>query len=139
MAGFMGISSFLGGGLEYKTTKARYRKAIFSLEVADTFRKLSVGLMKHGRIPKNGGMLLVFRKEGRHGIWMMNMKFAIDILWLDKRNRIVHIVEDAEPCRSIFSCEVYKPGKNAACVIELSAGSARRYRMKTGDRISFNA
>lgn len=132
----MGI---FGGKLEYRKTKTVYKKKVFNLEVADNFRKLSAGLMKHSKVSKDGGMLLVFKNEGRHGIWMLNMKFKIDILWIDSRNRIVDIVEKAEPCTSIFSCQVYRPVKNARYVIELGEGSAKRYKMKVGERISFNA
>lgn len=138
MAGFMGILGFLGGKQEYQTRKATYKDNVFTLEVADTFRKLSAGLMKRESIPKDGGMLFVFKDDARHGIWMLNMKISIDIIWLDKNFEIVHIWRNAQPCPSIFSCPVERPAKDARYVIELNAGSAKKYAMKLGEKISFN-
>ena len=138
MAGFMGILGFLGGKQEYETRKVTYKKIVFNLEVADTFRKLSAGLMKRESISKDGGMLFVFKGDGKHGIWMLNMKISIDIIWLDKNLSIVHIWQNAEPCPSIFSCPVERPPKDSRYVIELSAGSAKRYGMKMGEKMSFN-
>lgn len=119
MAELMGFFDFIGGKIEYETITAKFRRSSFKLQVADTLRKLSVGLSDHEKISKAQGMLLVFNRDGRHGIWMLNMKFNIDIIWLDWNRRVVYIVDDAEPCASIFSCKTYKPPKDARYVIEL--------------------
>src|SRR3989338_10898452 len=62
-----------------------------SVEVADTFEKRIRGLMFHEPLKANEGMLLVFDSEGYHGIWMPNMSFSLDVVWINGEHDIVHI------------------------------------------------
>ncbi len=122
--------------------KTGYRKASvsmkgkrFTVEVADSFMKIMKGLMGRSGLPSGGGMLFVFRRDGKYGFWMLNMKFSIDIIWLDKDCRVVYICRDAEPCRSIFSCMTVKPDEDSRYVLEVKAGTASALRLRIGDRI----
>lgn len=122
----------------YGKTAVRFKGRRFTLDLADTFWKMSRGLMGRRNIPADGGMLFVFGDEGRHGFWMLNMKTSIDIIWLDRSRRVVHIWNSAKPCRSIFSCRPVTPERESLYVVELRAGTARRLGMKIGDRFSFS-
>ena len=42
-------------------------------------------------IPFDQGMIFVFDGEERRSMWMLNMQFALDIIWLDSEGNIVHI------------------------------------------------
>lgn len=105
-------------------------------EVADTYLKRVNGLMFHKSLAENQGMLFVFDSPGKHGIWMMNMSFPIDIFWLDEEKEIIHIVENAQPC--FINCPVYRPEKNAKYVIETVAGFTKRYKLEKGYFVEFN-
>jgi uncharacterized membrane protein (UPF0127 family) len=96
-----------------------------------------IGLMYRDEIGKGSGMLFIFGSPGNHGIWMKNMRFPIDIAWLDSRKIVVSVVHSAMPCRSI-NCPVYKPGSTAKYVIELSSGVLAKHGIKIGDRLSFD-
>ena len=122
----------------YKTTTIAYKKNRLRLEVADTFMKKMVGLMYRERMGKAKGMLFPIAEPGvlASTITMMNMKFSIDILWLDERKRVVDIVERAQPSSSIF--DSYKPKKPARYVLEIEAGAAKKLGIKEGDRVHFS-
>jgi uncharacterized membrane protein (UPF0127 family) len=60
---------------------------------------------------------------------MKNMKFAIDILWLDENKKIVHVSSNVPPCVT-DPCPVYNPGMPARYVLEIPAGDAKRYALK---------
>ncbi len=120
--------------MEYETQTIRFKKKTFKVEIADSFFKIAKGLMDHKSIPKNGGMLFIFSSEGRHSFWMLNMKFKIDIIWLDYQGRVVHVWKEAEPCKSIFSCRTEKPTKDSRYVVELRAGTADQIGLKLGDK-----
>lgn len=122
---------------KYEETTLRYKKSEFKVQVADTFSKMATGLMGRTELADNAGMLFIFKKEGRYGFWMLNMKIDIDIIWLDGKKRIVHIWENAQPCKSIFSCKTVRPETNSLYVVELKAGTASRLRMKAGDRLGW--
>lgn len=120
---------------DYKRTTVQYNKKAFQVYICDSRGKIMKGLMGRDGIGADEGMLFIFKRESKPGFWMLNMKFSIDILWLDKNKKIVHIVEKAEPCKSIFSCPVYKPPKSSLYVLEFAAGTAKKYGMKVGNAV----
>ncbi len=83
-------------------------------------------------------MLFVFDSAGLYGIWMKNMRFPIDIAWADEAKAIIHIVNSAQPCKSMF-CKVYKPPSNAKYVLELESGFLKSHNIKKGDRIKLDS
>jgi uncharacterized membrane protein (UPF0127 family) len=95
-----------------------------------------MGLMFRPSLPTDQGMLFVFNPPGFHGIWMKNCKFPIDILWLDKEKKVVHLEESVPPCKA-DPCPVYDPLRKAAYVVELNAGQARREKATVGSSVSF--
>lgn len=104
------------------------RKSI-KVEIADSFFKKIKGLMFRDSLPENFGMLFVFDYDGYHGIWMIGMKFPIDIIWIDKRKKIVDFVENAKP-----SFNTYRPVKKARYVLEINAGFVKRNKIRIGFR-----
>lgn len=102
------------------------------LEVADTETARAKGLSGRDRLPDGHGMLFVFDTEDKYGMWMKDMKFPIDILWLDSEYRIVaaeHVVTpDTYP-------KVFYPPVPARFVLELPAGFAKENDFKIGDRL----
>ncbi len=64
--------------------------------IADTSEKRTRGLSYRESLGKNQGMLFVFEEVGRHGIWMKEMKFPIDILWLDSNLKVITIKKDVD-------------------------------------------
>jgi uncharacterized membrane protein (UPF0127 family) len=89
--------------------------------------------MHREALKKNEGMLFLFGREGKYDIWMPNMNFSIDIIWMDSSSKILKIVEDAKPCESIFECPAYASPDNARYVLELNAGVAKKAGMKKGE------
>lgn len=122
---------------KFKTIKARCNGKNLELMVADTTAKKMLGLMHRKVLPKNKGMLFIFNKAGKYDIWMLNMKFPIDILWLDSKSRVIKIIENAEPCSSFFRCVPYNSPPKAMYIIELNAGASRKNSIRKGSRFSF--
>jgi len=121
---------------KYEHAEMRYGNNSFDLLVANTYSKLMLGLMKLKSIGKHEGMILVFKREARHGIWMLNMNFPIDIIWLDKNFKVVDIAYDAQPCNSILNCITYYPIENARYVVEITSGMAKRMKLKKGAKVA---
>jgi uncharacterized membrane protein (UPF0127 family) len=105
-------------------------------ELAVTPEQRQRGLMFRDGINFDQGMLFIFESEGRHSFWMKNMKFAIDLLWLDGDKRIIHIEEHAPPCEG-EDCPSYAPALPAMYVLELAAGSVARLQLELYQRIDF--
>jgi uncharacterized protein len=129
----MCITRFLYSTTKFEKKTITYGKRKFNVEIADSFGKEMLGLMHRKSIAANGGMLFNFHRDGKYDIWMLNMKFGIDIIWMDSEARILKIERNAKPCKSIFSCPAYVSPPNARYILELNAGAAARERMKEGE------
>lgn len=124
------------------TSQAKFIKIFFpngssvTAELAITPEQRQLGLMFREGINDDQGMLLVFEEEGLFTIWMKNMKFPLDILWLDREKRIVHIVCDVPPCQA-DPCATYSPQIPSQYVLELRAGWVKENELKLYDRLEF--
>jgi len=105
-------------------------------DLAKTEEERTQGLMFRNTLNDDQGMLFVFEEEGLYFFWMKNMNFAIDILWLDRQKRIVHLELNVPPCKK-EPCPTYAPDLPAKYVLELKAGSIERRKLKLFDRIDF--
>lgn len=105
-------------------------------ELAVTGEERQLGLMHRKKINPDQAMLLVFGRENFYSIWMKNMEIPLDILWLDKEKRIVHIERDVPPCKE-DPCPTYTSRLPAMYVLELKAGSVNEHKLKMYDRVDF--
>ncbi len=105
-------------------------------ELAVTDDERAQGLMYREKMDENQGMLFVFEGEDIHAFWMKNMKFPIDIIWLDAQKRIVHLEAEVPPCAA-DPCPSYIPKATAMYVLELKNGAAARHRLELYKRLEF--
>ena len=117
------------------TKKVTIGNTEIEAEVADTLPKQIKGLMFRKNIPENGGMLFVFGNDDYYSIWMMNMSFPIDIIWIDSGHKIVDMVKNAQPCG--IACPSYEPKAKARFVLEVNAGFTNKHSVKIGDLVNF--
>jgi uncharacterized membrane protein (UPF0127 family) len=106
------------------------------VEVLTTDAERQMGLMFRESLPQDRGMLFVFDESDFYGFWMKNCKFAIDIVWLDEKRRVVHMAERVPPCRH-DPCPSYQPLQRARYVVEMNAGQARREKVVIGAKVEF--
>jgi uncharacterized membrane protein (UPF0127 family) len=55
------------------------------------------GLSGTPYLPEHVVKLFIFDSAAFHSIWMKDMKYSIDIIWVDEESKIVHIEEGASP------------------------------------------
>ena len=103
--------------------------AIVRAEVVDTDSARQKGLSGRERLPEGAGMLFVFPGADTYGIWMKDMLFPIDIIWLNADLRVVHVVEEATP-ESYPTA--FRPRLSAQYVLEVPAGFSARYGIQVG-------
>lgn len=104
------------------------------LEVAQTTEDRQKGLSGRANLKSGHGMLFVFDTPDTHGIWMKDMKFPIDIVWLDESKRVVSIEKSVSPDSYP---EIFKPTEPSLYVIELNSGASHGYGIGIGSRIDF--
>ena len=90
------------------------------VEIASTSQEISRGLMHREGLDEGKGVLFVFGSERRHGFWMKNMKFSVDMLWISADGRVVHVEHSVPACRE-DPCPGYAPSEKAKYVLETRA------------------
>ena len=110
------------------------KSEIRNIEIADSFISKIRGLM----FKKKGRLLLKFYFQDYHKIWMLFMKFSIDLIFIDKNKKIVDIIEDAEPITfNPKTWKIYGPNKKCKYILEIESGLVKRKKFTVGDRLRF--
>lgn len=82
-------------GLQEKILTAG--NTVLQVEIAETPQQQQTGLSYREHLKEGRGMLFVFNADGSHPIWMKDMQFPIDIVWLDATMKVVHIEQMVTP------------------------------------------
>ena len=122
---------------EYLRAKVSVEGFDLSSEIPVTGELMSKGLSVKNQLRENESMLFVFEEPARHSFWMKDMKFPIDIIWLDSNGKTVHIEENLRPCPLVLICPSYAPNSDSQYVLETTAGFAQRHNISLGTNIKF--
>lgn len=107
---------------------------VFTVDVADTSFTMNKGYSGHPPIGNNEGMIFVFPENGKHGFWMKDMLFSLDIIWMDENFVINHIERGVKP--DTYP-KIFYPEKDARYVLEIQAGEVNKLGVKIGDKVKF--
>lgn len=106
---------------------------MITLEYADTEAERVQGLSNRENLDKNTAMLFVFPKKDEVCMWMKDMNFSIDMVWLDQAKKVTKIEKDVSP-------ETYPQAfceDNTKYVLELNTGVSEQSHLQVGQRINF--
>lgn len=130
------ILKFIYAHQKYKSIKIKISSKYLNAIVADTFIKALIGLMFRKKLGKNECMLFLFKNKGRHSIWMKNMLFNIDIIWLDKDKKIIEYLENIPKCTG-FNCKTYGISADSKYFIEFNSGFIKKNKINKMTKIIF--
>lgn len=105
----------------------------FAVEVADTPADREQGLSGRKAISGAVGLLLVFPESEYHRIWMRDMQFPIDIIWITADYRIAGITSDATP---ESYPDTFRPPEPVRYVLETKPGFAEVYGIQVSDMVT---
>ncbi len=105
-------------------TSAPFLKEIDIL-IADTFLTRFAGLMFRKPLPPATGLFLVPCSS----VHMCFMRFAIDVVYLDKEYNIIKVVKHLRPWIGLSICN------KAWAVVEMTAGEAEHCGLEVGKRL----
>lgn len=118
----------------YTQTTVRLGDGIFTAQIAQTNKERIKGLSGSAQLSESQAMLFVFDGDGEHPIWMKDMHYAIDIVWLDAGKKVVHMAHDIPPQSYP---EKFKSNVPARYVIEFRAGTLDAKRITIGKQATF--
>lgn len=104
-----------------------------TVSIADEPEEHTLGLSGTESLGEFEGKLFVFPKEDYYGMWMRDMLFALDIIWINNEGRIVHIEENVTP---ESYPDTFVSTVPARFVLEVNAFFARNANVVVGDEVS---
>lgn len=127
----------LGIGIVYRADKPE-NKTIqiggtrLSAEIVTSEVLQGQGLSGRDSIGKNQAMVFSYEKPKQLCFWMKDMKFAIDMVWLDSSKKVVATEQNVKP-------DTYPKNfcHDGQYVVELAANSIKQLDLKSGDTVKF--
>jgi uncharacterized membrane protein (UPF0127 family) len=121
----------------YSQANVTVNGVVLVADISASNEQRTKGLSIKDSLAENEAMLFVFDNEGEHTFWMKDMKFPIDIIWIDADKTVVHIEHSLQPCRSDLLCPTYKPIEDSLYVLETVGGFAEKHGIAKGTPVEF--
>lgn len=120
----------------YRTDKiVRANAAQINTEVVVSQAEQERGLSGRPCIDSDRGMLFIFGKPSTYAIWMKDMEFPIDILWIGPDHRVVGIEKNVKP--STYPDRFVNKDKPAQFVLELPANKADELKVDLSTAVNW--
>ncbi len=104
----------------------------YTLEIVSSAKDRQKGLSDRPDLPALQGMLFIFEVVDDYGIWMKDMNFALDIIWLNENQRVIDWEENVQPTSYP---EIFRAETDSLYVVEINAGEVDRSGLQIGDYI----
>jgi uncharacterized membrane protein (UPF0127 family) len=98
----------------------------FTVKWAKTLWRRFVGLLTTPRLGENQGLLL----SPCHSVHTIGMRYALDLVFLDKNKKVVKCVSHLKPNRAASASGAYY-------TLELPSGTIERNQVRVGDQLSW--
>ncbi len=105
----------------------------FEVELALSRAQHAQGLMYRRDLAADAGMLFLYERDGMHSMWMRNTLIPLDMLFITRDGRIVHIAQRAVP----GSLEAISSEGPVRGVLEVNGGTAAHLGLQPGDRVLY--
>ncbi len=115
--------------LHARTTIIRIGTIPVVVEIASTPLLIERGLGGRCALDEGTGMLFVYPNDDRWGLWMKDMRFAVDMIWIDASGMMVTILKDVEPAS--FP-QIFYPTRPARYAVETTAGFVEAHGVAEG-------
>ena len=118
----------------------RIDQAKLRADVAVSSERLAKGLMGADRLSDDRGMLFVYRKPTTPRIWMKDVRFPVDIVWISG-DTVTQVTADVPPAKPGVAAEdlpLYSPDGPVDKVLETAGGWAGRHSVQPGDPVRFS-
>jgi uncharacterized membrane protein (UPF0127 family) len=101
------------------------------IEIPETLREMTTGLMYRRTMAETEGMLFAHNKSKARFFWMKNTYIPLDMIFANEMMQIIEIKKKATP----LSEELIPVPKEAQYTIEVNAGFCDTYGITAGDKI----
>jgi hypothetical protein len=121
------------GCLPQQARTVRIAHQTWEVTVAWTEAERERGLSGRDSLSAGEGMWFVLPEPGRHGFWMKDMGFPIDLVWITPQRRVAGSVT-LSPCGE-GPCRIHYPDEAVSFVLEVNEG---QFTGRAGDPVDWH-
>ena len=129
IVGALGIIFFpadiKNGNSNFPIRTIKIDNKIMKVEIADSNIDRQRWLMfRDEKLKPDSGLLLIYDKSDLYSMWLINIRYPLDLLWFDQNGNLVYSVKNAQPCSNILdqsTCS-YKNIEPAKFIFTASSG-----------------
>lgn len=103
------------------------------IETVSTQKKIQQGLSGRESLPANSGMYFVLGEARKATFWMKEMKFSLDIIWINDGK--ITAIEKNAPIPAGTNIPTFNSPGLVTHVLEVNTGFTDRYSIKIGDKV----
>ncbi len=114
--------------------KIEIGEEVLNVWIAETTHEKVKGLSRVKNLKEVDGMIFVYKKEVIPSVWMKEMNFPIDIIWINSKKEIIEITENVSP--ETYP-EIFSSKEPVKYVLEVSANWCEEKNIKAGDKLVY--
>jgi uncharacterized membrane protein (UPF0127 family) len=115
-------------------TNLTIKETEISVDLAITKEEQIKGLSGRKALPSGTGMLFIYNQPRKVSIWMKDMNFPIDIIWIDDKKQVSYFKKSVSP--DTYP-ESFAPNVPVRYVLEVPAGFVEENYIQIGDNLEF--
>ena len=124
--------------LEFSKGTIAINNHSISTEIAETPAERQRWLtFRSDELPLNSSLLLVYDKPDLHSLWLLNIRFNLDLIWFDGDGNIVYIKQGVMPCKNTLDASqcTYKNTIPAKYIIAATSGFINYHNITKDSKI----
>ncbi|VFJ14020.1 DUF192 domain-containing protein [Candidatus Nitrosocosmicus franklandus] len=105
--GILGIlfipSDIVNKDFDFSKGTIKIDDELLTVEIADTdFDRKRWLTFRDEKLSPDSGLLLIYDKPDLYAMWLLNIRFPIDLMWFDQEGDLVYLKKNAQPCETIL-------------------------------------
>jgi hypothetical protein len=103
----------------------RIDQDVIKVEIAGSDADKQRWLMfREQALPFDSAMILVYKKPDLYSMWLLNIEYDLDLMWLDEEGSIIYMIKGASPCKNTLDAVncTYKNTKPAKYILAATSG-----------------
>lgn len=143
LIGILGLA-FMPPGIKNKNIDfpkgtIKINEDTINVEIADSPAHRQRWMMfRQDRLPVDTAMILVYDRPDLYPLWLLNIQYNLDLIWVNENGNVVYLVNDVPPCENALDqakC-TYKNTQPAKYIIASSSGFITQHKINLKSKMA---
>jgi uncharacterized membrane protein (UPF0127 family) len=124
---------------EFSKGTVKLDDKVITVEIADTAAERQRWLtFRQDQLAEDTALLIKYDEPDLYEVWMLNIEYNLDLIWIDKDGNVVYVKENVPPCQNVVetvSC-TYKTTARSLYVMATTAGFVDAHDISTASKMT---